>query len=155
MKKTLIGLLTILLLINVNVSGQRARKRPLTTSTATLEKYVCKDIDDLLRDKPDIKRRLRILLGNNYRLFMRNIVVRGGFNDVEGFLTIAGTEPNMGTVEEAVLFISLSTGKIHCAILSNRFGGKHKVFSEDPNNVPTRLINGIFYERSVQSQFRC
>ena len=61
----------------------------------------------------------------------------------------------MGGVEEAILFISLTRVKIHCVILSKRFGGQHKVFTEDSKTVPTSLIDGILYERSKQSQFKC
>ena len=122
---------------------------------ANLSNYVCKDLNDLLRDDPDVKLRLRKLLGKHYQLFMKNLTVSGALNNIEGYLTMAGLAPHMGGVEEAILFISLTTGKIHCVILSKRFGGKHKVFTEDSKTVPTSLIDGILYERSKQSQFKC
>lgn len=155
MKRSFLPLFLLPFLLSASTSAQSAELPTQQTSTTTLERYVCKDLNDLLRDTPDIKRRLKKLLGANYRLFMTNLTVSGSLNNIEGFLTMAGLAPHMGTVEEAIILISLKTGKIHCVILSRRFGGKHKVFTEDSKSVPASLIKGILYDRSVQSQFKC
>lgn len=115
------------------------------TAPLNLEKYIDRDLSDLLREVPRVGNRLNVLLGSNYRLFMKNLTVSATLVNRQGFLMMHGLAPHMGTVEEAVFLISLSSQKMHCAILSRRFGGKHKVFSEDPDNIPTALINSAFY----------
>lgn len=115
------------------------------TTPLNLEKYIDRDLNDLLREVPSVGNRLKVLLGSNYRLFMKNLTVSATLENRQGFLMMHGLAPHMGTVEEAVFLISLSSHKMHCAILSRRFGGKHKVFSEQPDNIPTPLINSAFY----------
>jgi hypothetical protein len=107
--------------------------------------YIGRDLNDLLREVPDVNRRLRKLLGRNYRLFMKNLTVSADLQDEQGFLMMHGLAPHMGTVEEAVFLLSFSTGKLHCAILSKRFGNRYRLFSEASNNAPTALINRLIY----------
>jgi hypothetical protein len=48
--------------------------------------------------------------------------------------------------EEALLVINLADGKLHCAILSEKFGRKFKVFSEDKEHIP-EVFNRATKER--------
>jgi hypothetical protein len=41
------------------------------------------------------------------------------------------------------MVINLADGKLHCAILSDKFGGKFKVFSEDSAHIPGALTRAI------------
>ena len=107
--------------------------------------YIGTDLNDLLREVPDIRRRLRKLLGRNYQLFMKNLSVSSNLQDEQGFLKMHGLAPHMGTVEEAVFLLSFTTGKLYCAILSERFGNKYKLFSEDPSSAPTAIIDRLIY----------
>lgn len=123
--------------------AERARRRE--TTPLDLEKYVDRDLNDLLREVPGIERRLRVLLGRNYNLFMNNLTVSAALENKQGYLGMHGLAPHMGTVEEAVILISLSNQKIHCAILSRRFGRRYRVFSEDPGSAPTALMDQLIY----------
>lgn len=125
------------------VKAERARRRE--TPPLDLEKYVDRDLNDLLREVPGMERRLRVLLGRNYNLFMNNLTVSAALENKQGYLGMHGLAPHMGTVEEAVILISLSNQKIHCAILSRRFGRRYRVFSEDPGGAPTALMDQLIY----------
>jgi hypothetical protein len=76
---------------------------------------------------------------------MKNLTVSAELQEEQGFLKMHGLAPHMGTVEEAVFLLSFSTGKLHCAILSERFGSRYKLFSEEPNSAPTALISRLIY----------
>lgn len=125
---------------DLTTKNQKQKSQP-----TNLETYIGKDIDDLLRESSDIRNRLKILLGNNYELFMGNLGVRAELDTKQEFLLVHGLAPHMGGVEEAVFLVSLSNQKIHCAILSERFGRKYKVFSEDSDSIPTRLFDELIY----------
>ena len=121
------------------------RQRRTSSGSPNYRTYIGRELNDLLKAMPDVNRRLRKLLGANYQLFMKNLTVSSELQDEQGFLKMHGLAPHMGTVEEAVFLLSFSTGKLHCAILSARFGRRYKLFSEDPNSAPTALINQLIY----------
>ena len=107
--------------------------------TQRLESYVGKYPSDLLKGVPSIKRRLRTLLGPNYSFFMNRLQTEVPIENDEGALVARGCMAHQCTVEEAVLVINLADGKLHCAILSEKFGRKYKVFSEDKARIPNAL----------------
>jgi len=123
-----------------------SNSQPATNNNSnSYRAYIGKDLNVLLREVPDVKRRLIKLLGRNYQLFMKNLTVSSDMEDEQGFLKMHGLAPHMGTVEEAVFLLSFSSGRLHCAILSQRFGNRYKLFSEDPNSTPTALIDHLIY----------
>ena len=123
----------------------------ITSVTATtpgvnpqrLESYVGKYPSDLLRGVPSLKTRLRTLLGRNYALFMERLQTEMPIENDAGALVARGCMAHSCGVEEAVLVINLAGGKLHCAILSDKFGGKFKVFSEDSAHIPGALTRAI------------
>jgi len=104
-----------------------------------LESYVGKYPGDLLRGVPSIKRRLRTLLGANYSFFMNRLQTEMPIESDEGALVARGCMAHSCGVEEAVMVINVADGKLHCAILSAKFGGKFRVFSEDKAHIPAAL----------------
>ena len=133
------------LLVKRSLEPSPPPRRRASSGLPDYRTYIGKDLNDLLRGVPDVNRRLKKLLGSNYQLFMKNLSVSSELQDEQGFLKMHGLAPHMGTVEEAVFLLSFSTGKLHCAILSARFGRRYKLFSEDPNSAPTPLLNQLIY----------
>jgi hypothetical protein len=125
----------------------------ITSGTATtpgmnpepqrLGSYVGKNPSDLLRGVPSLKTRLRTLLGRNYALFMERLQTEMPIENDAGALVARGCMAHSCGVEEAVMVINLADGKLHCAILSDKFGGKFKVFSEDSAHIPGALTRAI------------
>jgi hypothetical protein len=141
MKRLMIIALGAMLFVSFEVHGQRANRNQSQSRPQNLARYVGKYPNNLFKDVPSIKQRLRALLGRNfnYQLFMENLSVQVPIVRTQNYLKLSGAAPQGFGTEEALLFISLSNGKIHCAILSSRFGGQYQVFSEDPNNLPESL----------------
>jgi hypothetical protein len=108
-----------------------------------LEAYVGKYPSDLFRGVPSLKTRLRTLLGRNYALFMQRLQTEMPIENDAGALVARGCMAHSCGAEEAVLVINLANGKLHCAILSEKFGGKFKVFSEDSAHIPGALTRAI------------
>jgi hypothetical protein len=108
-----------------------------------LESYVGKYPSDLFRGVPSLKPRLRTLLGRNYALFMERLQTEMPIENDAGAIVARGCMAHSCGVEEAVLVINLTDGKLHCAILSAKFGGKFKVFSEDSAHIPGALTRAI------------
>jgi hypothetical protein len=107
-----------------------------------LKKYVGKYPRELLKNEPAITKRLKVLLGKSYDLFELNMGVQSPIKLDEGALIMEGMAPH-SMDGEAHLVITLSDGKLHCAILSNDFGRKFRVFSEDPKHLPATLKDVI------------
>ena len=108
-----------------------------------LESYVGKYPSDLLRGVPSIKRRLRTLLAANYSFFMNRLQTEMPIESDEGALVVRGCMAHSCGVEEAVMVINVADGKLHCAILSAKFGGKFRVFSEDKAHIPAALTRAM------------
>ena len=108
-----------------------------------LESYVGKYPSDLFRGVPSLKPRLRTLLGRNYALFMERLQTEMPIENDAGALVARGCMAHSCGVEEAVLVINLVDEKLHCAILSEKFGGKFKVFSQDSAHIPGALTRAI------------
>ena len=104
-----------------------------------LEKYVGKYPSELFRSEPWVKTRLRALLAARYSSFMDRIQTEMPIENIEGSLVARGCMAHSCGSEEAVLVINLSDGKLHCAILSDSYGGRFKIFSEDPDHIPRAL----------------
>jgi len=109
------------------------------TSEQNFSSYIGKYPDDLLRTNPRLKTRLRALLGPNYSTFNQRLQVAGPIEDDQNAIVLHGCMAHSCGDEEALLVISLPDNKLHCAILSQKFGGKYKVFSEDKTHIPSAL----------------
>ena len=114
--------------------------------TQKLENYVGKYPSELFKAVPSLTRRLRTLLGQNYAFFMNRIQTEVPIEKDEGALVVRGCMAHQCTVEEAVLVINLADGKLHCAILSDKYGKKYRIFSEDKAHIPAAL------KRATQQQ---
>jgi hypothetical protein len=112
---------------------------PTSGQSERLESYVGKYPSDLLKAEPTIKSRLKTLLRANYSFFMARLQTEMPIENDAGAIVARGCMAHNCGVEEAVLVINLADGKLHCAILSAKFGGKFKVFSEDKAHIPGAL----------------
>lgn len=132
--------LTLLLLILAALGlGTRAVESAATYEAQGLESYVGKYPSELLKGEPAIRRRLRTLLGANYAFFMDRLQTEMPIESDDGALVARGCMAHSCGIEESVMVIKLDDGKIHCAILSAKYGGKFRVFSEDKAHVPPAL----------------
>jgi len=125
------------------ITSAPAMTRRVKPEPQRLESYVGKYPSDLLRGVPSLKTRLRTLLGRNYALFMERLQTEMPIENDAGALVARGCMAHSCGVEEAVMVINLANGKLHCAILSDKFGGKFKVFSEDSAHIPGALTRAI------------
>ena len=128
----------MLLLVIATVMGM-STTAATTTAPQNLGSYVGKYPTELFNGVPSLKRRLRVLLGADYGLFFERLQTEVPIENVDGALVARGCMAHSCGEEEAVLVINLSDGKLHCAILSAKFGGKFKVFSEDKAHIPGAL----------------
>lgn len=108
-----------------------------------LESYVGKYPSELLKGVPSLKQRLKTLLGANYSSFMQRLQTEVPIEKDQGTLIGRGCQAHSCGEEEAVFAIDLPNGKLHCAILSQRYGGKFKVFSEDKAHIPPALTRAM------------
>jgi len=138
-------LLTILISMLLGIAGGPADSAaaPARVPGQRWDSYVGKYPSDLLKGVPSLKPRLRALLGANYSLFMERLQVETPIEKVEGALVGRGCMAHSCGVEESILAINLADGKLHCAILSDKFGGKFRVFSEDKEHVPAGLTKAM------------
>jgi hypothetical protein len=109
----------------------------------SLESYVGKYPSELFKSEPGLKRRVKTLLGPNYSFFMARLQVEMPIENIEGTLLARGCMAHSCGIEEAILAIGLNDGKLHAAILSKKFGGKFRLFSEDKGHVPAALRRAI------------
>lgn len=122
----------------VTVVAGRSERRD--DANRDLSAYSGKYPSDLFRHEAGLKTRLRQLLGTNYQSFMDRLQTEMPFESVGGVLIGRGCMAHECTVEESILAIDLSAGKLHVAIKSAQFRGRFKTWSEDPNGrIPAAL----------------
>ena len=109
------------------------------TSEQNLSSYIGKYPSDLLRTNPRLKARLRALLGANYSAFTQRLQVEAPIEGDQNALVLHGCMAHSCGDEEALLVITLPDNKLHSAILSQKFGGNYKIFSEDKSHIPSAL----------------
>ena len=134
-----IPLTFVLLIIPALCFGTHAVERVATSEAQGLESFVGKYPSELLKAEPAIRRRLKTLLGANYAFFMERMQTEMPIERDEGALVARGCMAHSCGIEESVMVIRLDDRKIHCAILSARYGGKFRVFSEDKAHIPAAL----------------
>ena len=101
-------------------------------------KYVGLYPDALFKGEPGLKPRLRKLLGTNYTTFMSRLQTQMPIEDYDQALIARGCMAHQCGVEVAILVIG-TNGKLHCAIKSEKFGGRVRTFSEDRAHIPAAL----------------
>ena len=101
--------------------------------------YVGRYPSDLLRGEPDLRTRLRKLLGTNYQLFVDRLQTEMPIESDGNTLIARGCMAHQCTIEEAILAINLGAGTMHVAIKSNRFGGRYNTYSENRASIPAAL----------------
>jgi hypothetical protein len=139
MRKAMIITLLLVFSTALGMTGTARAVHPAKPEPQNLRSYVGKYPSQLLRGVPSLKQRLKVLLGANYSLFMERLQTEMPIEDVDGALVGRGCMAHSCGEEEAVMVINLADGKLHCAILSAKFGGKFKVFSEDKAHIPAAL----------------
>jgi hypothetical protein len=70
---------------------------------------------------------------------MARLQVEMPIENIDGALVARGCMAHSCGIEEAMLAINLADGKLHCGILSDKYGHKVKIFSEDKAHIPTAL----------------
>ena len=137
MRKLLtIALFIVLSALTVSTVVAKGKKVP-TSRQGDLSSYVGKYPSELFRRVPSLKTRLRSLLGANYSVFMQRLQTEMPIEADGGAIVGHGCMAHSCGSEEAVFVIS--ENKLHVAILSDKFGGKYRVFSEDKAKVPDAL----------------
>ena len=104
-------------------------------------KYAGKYPSEFLKAEPDVKRRLQAILGANYSFFTGRLQTEMPIENVKGVLVAKGCKAHECGAELAIILITLSDGKIHCAIRSESYPKKVKTFSEDPQHFPSAALD--------------
>ena len=109
----------------------------VSPESAVLENYVGKYPSELFRSVPAIKTRLRQLLGANYQSFFDRMQVETPIEKDGDALVMRGCMAHSCTIEEAILVIDLSDGKLYVALRFNsRFS---KTFPANRSQLPDAL----------------
>ena len=135
MRKFLIAILTLSMLL----AGRLVHAAP-GADGERFKKYTRKYPSELLKADPDVKRRLQALLGSNFSFFMERMQTEMPMEDSQGILVAYGCQAHACGVENAIFFIDLSDGKLHCAIRSGTYSDKVKTFSEDRARFPSAAL---------------
>jgi len=139
MKKMLITAMMLATLASSAALSSAAGTAYSPAQSGNYERYVGKYPSDLFKGEPALKTRLLALLGRNYGLFMSHLGVEMPIENDQGGLVVRGCLPHSCTTEDGILVIDLGTGKLHVAILSQKFGGRFRTFSEDRAHIPAAL----------------
>jgi hypothetical protein len=143
MRKLIITMLLLMVVGSLKITTAAGGPHLTRTEPQNLAGYVGKYPSELVKGAPALKRRLRVLLGASYGLFMERLQTEMPIENDGGALVARGCMAHSCGEEEAIMVIDLTDGKLHCAILSAKFGGKFKVFSEDKANIPGALNRAI------------
>jgi hypothetical protein len=139
MRKLLAMTLMLLMFSFIEIGSRAGEVAAARTTQSGLESYVGKYPSDLFKGVPGLKRKLKVLLGVNYNFFMTRLQVQMPIENVDGALVARGCMAHSCGIEEAILAINLTDGKMHCGILSDKYGHKLKIFSEDKTHLPRVL----------------
>src|SRR5437763_486008 len=94
-----------------------------TPESSNLERYVGKYPNELFRDVPSVKTRLRQLLGTNYKAFTDRMQVETPIEKDGDTIVMRGCMAHSCTIEEAILVIDLNDGRPYVAL---RFNSKFR-----------------------------
>jgi hypothetical protein len=134
-------LIIAILMLSVLSAGGATQAAP-GTAGQRFEKYVGKYPSEFLKAEPEVKRRLQAILGTSYSFFMGRLQTEMPIEGYKGVLVTKGCKAHECGSELAIIFITLSDGKVHCAIRSDSYSNASKVktFSEDPHHFPSAAL---------------
>jgi hypothetical protein len=120
----------------------------------TLRKYNGKYPEKMIKNEKGLQKRLKNLLGANYKLYMSNWQVISPVDINQNILFTTGCAAHQCISEASYLAIDLTNNTISCGLLSDsKFGGKIKTFSEGNAKLPTALVNEINRVRQMRNDF--
>jgi hypothetical protein len=134
MKRIIVAVFVLALFTGTAVFGQEKGRLLYLKQYAGTYQHA----EDPLFQDPEVKRLLSMALGKELEHFFDNIKVKGPVSLISGDLVVSGNGVHQGGSEEAIVAISLYSGGIHAAILTQGqiriFGGTME-FSHLPNAV--------------------
>lgn len=130
-------------IISLDNSFQANPKIPVSRPVQSLYDFEGKLPFDLLRARPQLKQRLRKLLGKDYPFFITAMTVQTPIELVGQTLVMSGCYPHMCSSHQSIMVINLNNGTIHCAIVSVDYAQGYKIFSEDRAGLPSSLMQKI------------
>jgi hypothetical protein len=98
---------------------------------------------DLLRARPQLKQRLRRLLGKDYQFFITAMTAQEPIKREGQMLVLSGCFPHRCGAHGSIMLISLDSVALHCAIVSEDYRERYKIFSEERANLPPLLLEKI------------
>lgn len=125
--------------LTIDALSRRSDGMATDSGYRDLSRYAGKYPSDLFRAEPNLKTRLRALLGANYKTFFDRLQTEMPIANDAGALVVRGCMAHQCTIEEAILVITLNDGKLYVALKSTRYGGGFKTFSEDAARTPEAL----------------
>lgn len=121
----------------VVVTVEILRRGQVSPESSVLEKYVGKYPDELFRDLPAVKSRLRDLLGSSYQAFFDRMQVETPIEKDGDALVMRGCMAHLCTIEEAVLVLQLYDGRPSVALRTE--GRFSKTFPANRSMLPEAL----------------
>jgi hypothetical protein len=127
----------------IDVTGAGGLSEPKGRDNRDLISYVGRYPSELFRGEPDLRTRLRKLLGANYQMFFDRLQTEMPIESDGNTLIARGCMAHQCTIEEAIMAINLGAGTLHVAIKSDRFGGRFNTFSENKATIPAALTRAM------------
>lgn len=109
----------------------------VSPEASALEKFVGKYPNELFRDVPAIRTRLRELLGASYQAFNERMQVETPIEKDGDTIVMRGCMAHSCTIEEAILAIDLNDGKLYVALRTD--GTFSKTFPANRSLLPDAL----------------
>ena len=143
MRKLVVITLSLMIIGVAQAASDSTVASLLKTEPQNLESYVGKYPSEMFKAVPSLKGRLRRLLGSDYTFFMNRLQVEMPIEKDGDAIVAQGCMAHSCGLEEALMVVNLADGKLHCAILSAKFGGKYKLFSEDKSHLPPAFTRAM------------
>lgn len=103
-----------------------------------LDRFVGHDPNELWKAEPELRARLRKLLGKTYRQYVKRSATISTIEKRGDAIVIDGCANHMCGVDAATVFLSVPDGKLHVLLLFD--GHRTETFSEDPQHLPAELV---------------
>lgn len=116
-----------------------------TTSIQSLKQYIGQSPLDLLKQEPNIHDRLAKLLGKEFARMQDRFTTSSPIQQVGDVLILVGEKPFAVGNPKAIVGISLTANKIHCAMMENN---SRSIFSEEPQKIPNEF-NSFMVKKDI------
>jgi serine/threonine protein kinase len=128
-------------------SADKSAETEKSNDLREVRKYADRYPYDMLKGVPNIDRRLRLLVGKDYKKFMERFATQMPLFVESGVIVGEACAAHFCTLEMSALAINLSDGTLHCAFMTSNYDlyqtPRVRTFSEDKKSLPVALTQVI------------